>query len=167
MLVRAPERWGIEWSFLLISEPNDVPILVQLLLAEFIIDILKLASLNTPDVLSNSFSMIGALIMGDFAVQSHWLVPEVLVYMAFVSLATFAQPSYEMGYAFKLMRMLLLLLVGALDWVGLLAGTLIILLLLAGTKPIAGGRYLYPLIPFAPQKLLRLFLRRPISKDNT
>ena len=66
---------------------------------------LKLASLNTPDVLSNSFSMLGALILGDFAVQARWLVPEVLVYMAFVAIANYAQHSYEMGYAAKLCRM--------------------------------------------------------------
>ena len=63
---------------------------------ELIIDVLKLASLNTPDALSNSFSMLGALILGDFAVQARWLVPEVLVYMAFVAIANYAQHSYEM-----------------------------------------------------------------------
>ena len=63
--------------------------------------------------------MIGALVLGDFAVQAHWLVPEVLAYMAFVAIANFAQPSYELGYAFKLLRLMLLLFVGALDWIGL------------------------------------------------
>ncbi len=74
------------------------------LLARFIVDLLKLASLNTPAVFSNSFSMLGALVLGDFAVQAHWLVPEVLAYMAFVAISNFAQPSYELGYAFKLPR---------------------------------------------------------------
>lgn len=62
-------------------------------MVEFLIDVLKLASLNTPDSLSNSFSLLGALILGDFAVQAGWLGPEVLVYMAFVSLAGFASPA--------------------------------------------------------------------------
>lgn len=34
--------------------------------------------------------------------QARWLVPEVLVYMAFVAIANYAQHSYEMGYAVKL-----------------------------------------------------------------
>ena len=75
----------------------SLSLLSQLLVVEFLIDVLKLASLNTPDSLSNSFSMLGALILGDFAVQAGWLGPEVLVYMAFVSVAGFAQPSYETG----------------------------------------------------------------------
>jgi len=134
---------------------------------EFLIDVLKLASLNTPDALSNSFSMLGALILGDFAVQAGWLGPEVLVYMAFVSIAAFAQPSYEMGYAFKLLRVALLLVTAAFDVWGFLLGSLGILLLLATTKPLVGKGYLYPLIPFSGKALRRLLIREPINRDNT
>ena len=153
--------------FLAIAEKYEVPILLQLLFAEFIVDLIKLTSLNTPPVFSNSFSMIGALVLGDFAVQAHWLVPEVLAYMAFVAIANFAQPSYELGYAFKLLRLMLLLLVAALDWVGLFLGCAAILAMLAATRPIAGKGYLYPLWPFDGKKLRALLLRRPISRDNT
>ena len=153
--------------FLAIAEDYEVPLLLQLLFAEFIVDLIKLTSLNTPPVFSNSFSMIGALVLGDFAVQAHWLVPEVLAYMAFVAIANFAQPSYELGYAFKLLRLMLLLLVGALDWLGLAAGVVVILLLLATNKPIAGKGYLYPLIPFHGKALLQLLIRHPVSRENT
>lgn len=153
--------------FLAIAEDYEVPLLVQLLFAEFIVDLIKLTSLNTPPVFSNSFSMIGALVLGDFAVQAHWLVPEVLAYMAFVAIANFAQPSYELGYAFKLLRLMLLLLVAALGWAGLALGTLAILALLATNKPIGGGGYLYPLVPYDGAALRKLLTRRPISRENT
>lgn len=154
-------------EFLLVKEESGVPLLLQLLIVEFLVDLLKLASLNTPDSLSNSFSMLGALILGDFAVQARWLVPEVLVYMAFVSIATFAQPSFELGYAFKLQRMLLLIFIAVLEWWGFVIGLILSILLLATTKPIAGKGYLYPLIPFNPSALRRLLTRVPISRDNT
>ena len=154
-------------EFLLVKEESGVPLLLQLLIVEFLVDLLKLASLNTPDSLSNSFSMLGALILGDFAVQARWLVPEVLVYMAFVSIATFAQPSFELGYAFKLQRMLLLIFIAVLEWWGFVIGLILSILLLAATKPIAGKGYLYPLIPFNPSALRRLLTRVPISRDNT
>ena len=154
-------------NFLSSPEPAALSLLAQLLVVEFLIDVLKLASLNTPDALSNSFSMLGALILGDFAVQAGWLGPEVLVYMAFVSIAAFAQPSYEMGYAFKLLRVALLLAAAALDVWGFLLGTLGILLLLATTKPLVGRGYLYPLIPFNGRALRRLLIREPISRSNT
>ena len=144
-----------------------MPLLVQMLLVEFVVDLLKLASLNTPDALSSSFSMLGALILGDFAVQARWLVPEVLVYMAFVAIANFAQPSFELGYALKLLRMVMLLLIAALDVWGLVLGLALFVFLLATTKPILGRGYLYPLWPFDRKALGRLLVRRPISKDNS
>ncbi len=167
LLVKDPLRTQAGLEFLAIDSDYSVPILVQLLLAEFIVDLLKLASLNTPDVFSNSFSMLGALVLGDFAVQAHWLVPEVLAYMAFVAIANFAQPSYELGYAFKLLRLMLLLFVGALDWVGLVLGCVAIVAILAATKPVVGKGYLYPLCPFDKKALLALLIRKPISRDNT
>ena len=157
-----------EWlQFLSSPEPASLSLLWQLLVVEFLVDVLKLASLNTPDSLSNSFSMLGALILGDFAVQAGWLGPEVLVYMAFVSVASFAQPSYELGYAFKLLRVVLLLATAAFDLWGFVLGTLGILVLLATTKPLVGKYYLYPLIPFNGKALRRLLIREPISRDNT
>ncbi|MBQ9648471.1 MAG: spore germination protein [Oscillospiraceae bacterium] len=153
--------------FLDIAEEYEVPLLAQLLFAEFIVDLIKLTSLNTPPVFSNSFSMIGALVLGDFAVQAHWLVPEVLAYMAFVAIANFAQPSYELGYTFKLLRLMLLLFVAALDWLGLALGCAAIVALLATNKPIAGKSYLYPLIPFNAKAMRELLTRRPIGKANT
>jgi len=91
----------------------------------------------------------------------------VLAYMAFVAVANFAQPSYELGYAFKLLRLMLLLLVGALDWLGLALGTAVILALLATNRPIAGRGYLYPLVPFNARALRALLLRRPACRENT
>ena len=167
LLVKDPSRTQAGLQFLAIDSDYSVPILAQLLLAEFIVDLLKLASLNTPDVFSNSFSMLGALVLGDFAVQAHWLVPEVLAYMAFVAISNFAQPSYELGYAFKLLRLMLLLFVGALDWVGLALGCIVIAAILASTKPIVGKGYLYPLCPFDKKALRALIIRKPISRDNT
>ncbi|MCI9650258.1 spore germination protein [Oscillibacter sp.] len=167
LMVSEPNRLPGWLDFLSSPEPASLPLLWQLLVVEFLIDVLKLASLNTPDSLSNSFSMLGALILGDFAVQAGWLGPEVLVYMAFVSVASFAQPSYEIGYAFKLLRVVLLLVTAVFDVWGFCLGILGILLLLATTKPLVGKGYLYPLIPFNGKALRRLFIREPISRDNT
>ena len=167
LMVSEPNRLPGWLNFLSSPEPVSLSLLSQLLVVEFLIDVLKLASLNTPDSLSNSFSMLGALVLGDFAVQAGWLGPEVLVYMAFVSVAGFAQPSYELGYAFKLLRVALLLVTAALDVWGFCLGAVGIFVLLCTTKPLVGKGYLYPLIPFDGRALLRLLVREPISRDNT
>lgn len=167
LMVSEPNRLPGWLNFLSSPEPVSLSLLSQLLVVEFLIDVLKLASLNTPDSLSNSFSMLGALVLGDFAVQAGWLGPEVLVYMAFVSVAGFAQPSYELGYAFKLLRGALLLVTAAFDVWGFCLGVVGIFILLCTTKPLVGKGYLYPLVPFNGKALLRLLVREPISRDNT
>ena len=167
LMVSEPNRLPGWLNFLSSPEPVSLSLLSQLLVVEFLIDVLKLASLNTPDSLSNSFSMLGALVLGDFAVQAGWLGPEVLVYMAFVSVAGFAQPSYELGYAFKLVRVALLLVTAAFDVWGFCLGVVGIFVLLCTTKPLVGKGYLYPLVPFNGKALLRLLVREPISRDNT
>ena len=137
-----------------------LPIIVQLFLTEFVLDGLKLASLNTPSVLSNSLSVVGGLLLGDFAIQVGWLCPDVILYMAFVSIANFTQSSYELGYAFKYMRMITLLLTALFKLWGFIAGIIIAIALVASNKTVNGKRsYLYPLIPFNGKALARLFFR--------
>ena len=137
------------------------------MLFELVIDGLKLASLNTPSSLSNSFSILGALILGELAIQTNWFVPEVLMYMAFVAIGNFSQPSVELGYAFKLCRMLLIVLTGLLRVWGFLAGLVIIVLLIATNHTVTGTSYLYPLIPFHGKALVRLFVRTRIDHKNS
>lgn len=157
-----------EWlSFLAVKEMNTVPIVIQLLLVEFLIDAIKLASLNTPSALSGSFSVVGALVLGEFAVKAHIFVPEVLLHMAFVSLANFTQPSYELGYAFKLWRILFIILISIFNIFGFIVGILAMICTLFFTPTILHNNYLYPLFPINIKKIKELLVRVPIRKDNT
>lgn len=151
------------FKFMLIEEPNTVPIIVQLLIVEFVIDTLRLASLNTPNALSNSFSVVGALVLGEFAVRSGWFVSEVVLFMAFVAIANFTQPSYELGYAIKISRAFILILCAFFKIWGLIAGAVIVFAVIATTKTINGYTYLYPLIPFDKKALKSLLYRRPLK----
>jgi len=153
-------------SFLVPSDPGALPIILQLFLVELAIDGLKIASMNTPDILSNSLSVVGALILGDFAVEVGWLCADVILYMAFVAIANFAQQNHELGYAFKFVRMTILLLVYLLGIWGFVAGILLFILLVATNRTLTGGHYLYPLIPFSPKDFSRLIIRRKKQDVN-
>lgn len=150
-----------EWLlFIVPKDPGELPVLAQLILTEFALDGLKLASLNTPNILSNSLSVVGGLLLGDFAVTVGWLSPDVILYMSFVAIANFTQSNYELGYAFKYMRILTLVLTSLLDWWGFALGIVITLTLAATNKTVDGKRgYLYPLIPFNGKAMARLLFR--------
>lgn len=152
-------------KFMLIEEEYTVPLIVQLLLVEFVIDTLRLASLNTPSALSSSFSVVGALVLGEFAVRSGWFVSEVVLFMAFVAIANFTQPSFELGYAIKIARTLLLILCGLFKVWGFVLGLIIITAVIAFTKTPTGYDYLYPLIPFDWKALKSLLYRGTIKVE--
>ncbi len=158
--VHNPEAVPPWLEFVLPQEHGRLPLIIQLLLAEFIIDGLRLASMNTPGMLSNSLSVIGGLILGDFSIQIGWLIPEVVVYGAFVAIANFSQRNYELGYAFKFLRLILLVLTWFFNFYGFLAGLLICFALLVSNKTLNGERsYLYPLIPFDAKAMKRMIFR--------
>lgn len=153
-------------AFLVPDEPGALPIILQLLLVEVAIDGLKIASMNTPDMLSNSLSVVGALLLGDFAVGVGWLCEDVILYMAFIAIAGFAQQNIELGYAFKYVRVLTLIFVFGFGVWGLLLGAALFVFLVATNTTVTGRHhYLYPLIPFDGAAMKRLLLR--LKKTDT
>ncbi|MBQ2829040.1 MAG: spore germination protein [Clostridia bacterium] len=166
LLVENPSYIPQWLSFIRIEEPSGVPVLAQIITIEVIIDMLKLASINTPQSLSSSFSVIGALILGEFAVGAGWFLPEVILYMAFVAIANFTQPSFELGYAMKFSRITVIILSAIFGLWGYIGGFLLMLILIATTETLAGKKYLYPLIPFDAKAIRSLLFRRSINKSK-
>ena len=134
---------------------------MQFIIGEFAIDGLKLASLNTPNVFGTSLSIIGGLILGDYAVQSGWFIPQSILYMAIVALSSFVQPSVELTFALKFVRLLLLVTTGLFGTLGFIIGIIISIAVVASTKTLTGESYLYPLIPFNGKDLLQFIIREP------
>ena len=154
-----------EWlSFIKLDQTPVIPIFIQLLILEFVIDGLRIASLNTPDNLSSSLSIIGGLLLSEFAISAGWFEAECILYMSFVAIAGFSQPSFEMGYAQKFIRIFLLFTTQALGIWGLLGGIVLSVLTMALTKTLTGRNYLYPIIPFELNSFIKLFIRPKIKE---
>ena len=154
-----PEKVPEVFKFVLVSEEQNIPIIWQLFILEFVIDGLKLSSLNTPGMLSSTFSIIAGIIVSDFAVKSGWFNSETMLYMAFVAMANYSQPGYELGYAIKFMRMFMLLGTAIFGIWGFLAGIILTLFLLLTTKIHGKGGYFSPFIPFSPKGIAKLIFR--------
>lgn len=154
-------------EFIILQDATNVPIIMQFLILEIAIDALKLASLNTPSALSGSFSVLGALLLGDFAVKAGWFNQEIILYMAYVALANFTQPSYELGYAIKFSRVMLLLMILVLPKWGFFIGMIGLVVVLYRSKTISKESYLYPFIPFCFKDFVKIFKRSKLySKED-
>lgn len=166
LLIEYIDRLPVWIKFIEPEKGYAVPLIIQFLLLELAVDALKLASLNTPGALGMSLSVVGALILGDFAIKTEWFVPDTILYTAIVSLGGFAQTSIELGFAIKLCRMLLLVLTSLFKVWGFIIGLIITLILLATNKTIMGQSYIYPLYPFYGNALKHLLFRTPIKSNE-
>lgn len=166
LITEYPDTLPEYHRFLLPTDPYHIPIFWQFLLLEFAIDGLRLASLNTPNSLGMSLSVVGALILGDFTIKTGWFLPQTILYMAIVALATFTQQSVELGFAIKFFRILLLILTSILGLKGLIGGFIVGIILLATTRTFTGEPYLYPLIPFNGRALMHLLFRTSIKSEK-
>ena len=154
-----PDMVPDAFKFVISTGHFNIPILWQLLILEIGIDGLRLAALNTPQSLSGTLGIIGAIALSEFTVEVGWFSTEAILYMAFVTIATFSQPSYELGYCIKFMRIILLILTALLNLWGFILGLVIVAILLLTNKTISGKSYLYPLIPFNGKAFLHKVLR--------
>lgn len=138
---------NLEWlpevfTFVAIKDTVNIPLIFQLLILELAIDGLRLAAMNTPSMLSTPLSVIAGIVMGEFSVRSGWFNSEVMLYMAFVAVANYTQPNFELGYALKFMRLLLLVLTAMFNWIGFLIGCVIVIVSIVCNKTLSGRSYL-------------------------
>mgnify|MGYP002512923569 CR=1 FL=1 len=153
-------QWVPPWlSFIEIKDTINVPIVWQFLMLELAIDGLRLAAINTPSMLSTPLSVVAGIVLGQFTVDSGWFNAEIMMYMAFVAIANYTQSSYELSYALKFMRLIMLVLTSLFDLWGFLIGLLITVVAIVGNKTIAGKSYIYPLLPLNLTQLKKRFLR--------
>lgn len=156
-----------EWlDFIIIRDEMAMPLLAQFLILEFVVDALRLASVNTPDALSNSIGIIGGLILSEFAVSAGWFVPQAIIFSAFVAIASFSQPSFEISYSAKYLRIIMMIAVQFLGVWGLLLGTALGIVTLLCCKTLSGRNYLYPIFPFNFKDFCKLFVRTKIKNNE-
>ena len=167
LALKYPDALPAALQFVLPKDPVNVPIFWQLIILEIAIDGLRLASLNTPSSLSTALSIIGAIALSDFAVSSGWFCSEAILYMAFVAVANYSQPSYELSYALKFMRVILLITTQLFGIFGFIGGLIMVFVITITNKTVSGKSYLYPLIPFNAKALMHKVLRLKKTQDSS
>lgn len=168
LLMKNPQWIPESFAFIMVKETVNIPLIWQLLILELAIDGLRLAAVNTPNMLSTPLSVLAALVLGEFSVNSGWFNAEVMLYMAFVAIANYTQTSYELGYALKFMRIITLVLTSVWGIYGYIAGIIICIFAIVKNKTVSGKSYVYPLFPLNLKQLSkRIFrYRLPLSEKE-
>lgn len=159
LLMQRPEWIPAGFEFIAVKDTVNIPLIWQFLLLELAIDGLRLAAVNTPNMLSTPLSVMAALVLGEFSVNSGWFNSEVMLYMAFVAIANYTQASYELSYAIKFMRIINLILTALFGAWGYLAGIILTFLAIFTNRTVSGKSYVYPLFPLNLKQLSKRFFR--------
>lgn len=159
LLMQNPDWVPESFQFIMLQEKSNIPLIAQFLILELAIDGLKLAAVNTPNMLSTPLSVMAALVLGEFSVNSGWFNAEVMLYMAFVAIANYTQQNYELGYALKFMRIINLILTAIFDLYGYIAAVVFFVVSIICNKTLSDKSYIYPLIPFNFRQLAKRLLR--------
>ena len=142
------------------NEHTKIPIVLQIFISDIGIEFLRMAAVHTPTPLSTAMGLIAAVLIGQIAIDVGLFVPEVILYASVATVGIFVTPSYELGMANKIARVMLLLAVVIFKTPGFIIGSTLLILLLIGMKTL-NTPYLWPLVPFQPKALSHIIFRRP------
>ncbi|KGK91694.1 spore gernimation protein GerA [Desulfosporosinus sp. HMP52] len=152
-------------QFIGVTEQTKISLFIQVLLAELGVDLLRLGTIHTPGPLGTALGLIAAFMLGDIAVKVGLFTPEVVMYIAIVSVGTFATPSYELGLANRLSRLFMIITTGFFSYIGFLVGAAAVFFLLWRTSSF-GVPYLWPLLPFDAKAMKGILVRSPVTLRN-
>ncbi|MBB3114460.1 spore germination protein KA [Paenibacillus phyllosphaerae] len=150
---------------LLISIANSregvpFPTFVETLLMEFMFEGLREAGIRMPKAVGSAVSIVGALVIGQAAVQAGIVSAPVVIVVATTGIASFAIPRYNFGTAYRLLRFPMLIFAGILGLYGIIGGLFLMIVHLLGLRSF-GVPYMSPVIPQIPQSLKDVFIRAP------
>ncbi|MBT2760311.1 spore germination protein [Paenibacillus sp. ISL-20] len=136
------------------------PTLVEALLMEFMFEALREAGVRLPKTIGSAVSIVGALVIGQAAVEAGIISAPMVIIVATTGIASFGIPRYNLGTALRILRFPMLLLAGFIGIYGILIGVSIILIHLSCLQSF-GLPYLSPVSPETSAYAKDLIFRAP------
>ncbi|MCC3358254.1 spore germination protein [Bacillus sp. REN16] len=161
LLVLEPDMIPKTIDYIGPNEKSNIPIVVQIFIADMGIEFLRMAAIHTPTPLSTAMGLIAAALIGQIAIDVGLFGPEVILYVAIAAVGTFATPSYELSAANKIARLFLLVIVAIFKVPGFIIGCTIYFLFLANIRSL-NTPYLWPFLPFNGKALLQIVIRSSV-----
>ncbi|MCP3028795.1 spore germination protein [Halobacillus sp. A5] len=148
-------------SFAAAREPSPFPTIIETLMMEIIFESLREAGIRLPKLVGPAVSIVGALVLGEAAVQAGLVTAPVVIVVAGTGIASFAVPGYSLGLAYRLLRFPMLILGGVFGLFGVMVGALALLLHLVSLRSF-GVPYLAPMAPLVGTGMKDVLWRAPV-----
>ncbi|MBZ5752037.1 spore germination protein [Metabacillus litoralis] len=142
------------------------PALVEAILMEFTFEILREAGLRMPRAIGSSISIVGALVIGQAAVEAGVVSASMVIVVSFTAICSFVMPSFNMAISIRILRFLFMILAATFGLFGIILGLIVLVLHLNSIRSF-GIPYLTPNAPFILQDQKDNILRLPIWAIKT
>lgn len=139
------------------------PALIEALLMEMTFEILREAGVRMPRVIGSAISIVGALVLGQAAVEAGIVSAVVVIIVSITAISSFAIPNYSMSNAVRIIRFALMVLAGIFGLYGVFMGVIVLILHLCKIKSI-GLPYLTPIAPLIKSGNKDTIIRAPLWK---
>jgi spore germination protein KA len=137
------------------------PAFVEALVMEVVFEILREAGLRLPRAVGQAVSIVGALVIGQAAVQAGFVSPVMVIVVSMTAIANFSTPSFAMAISARLLRFVLMAIATFLGFYGISLGLIFMFLHLCSLRSF-GIPYMSPLAPFNIQNQQDALIRFPI-----
>ncbi|MBM7693700.1 spore germination protein KA [Peribacillus deserti] len=142
------------------------PIVVEALIMELVFEVLREAGVRMPRAVGQTVSIVGALILGQAAVEAGFVSASTVIVVSLTAIANFTMPFFNVAIAARILRFFLLLLGSFIGMYGILLGTFMILAHLCSLRSF-GLPYFDPITPFKLLEQKDVFIRLPLPKQRT
>ncbi|CAN7402923.1 spore germination protein [Paenibacillus sp. LjRoot153] len=137
------------------------PAVFEAFIMEFFFELLREAGIRLPRPVGSAVSIVGALVIGEGAINAGIASPIMVITVALSGIASFAVPQYNMAIALRILRFPVMLFAAALGIFGILIAFMLIWLHLANLRSL-GQPYLGSLAPFRPAQMKDTLIRAPL-----
>ncbi len=141
-------------------EPTPFPAVIEALIMEITFEALREAGIRLPKPVGQAVSIVGALVIGQAAVQAGLISAPMVIVVSITGIASFTLPRYDFSFAIRILRFPLIFLAGSFGLYGVTLGIMGILIHLVNLRSF-GVPYLSPVTPLNKTRLKDVFIRAP------
>ncbi|MFD2614426.1 spore germination protein [Paenibacillus gansuensis] len=129
-------------------EEVPFPVFIEAIIMTVTFEILREAGLRMPRIAGQSISIVGALVLGQAAVEAGLVSAAMVIVVSLTAISNFVSPNYSFSIAQRIIQFSFMLLAGVLGFFGIMSGVFFLLIHLVSIRSF-GVKYMTPLAPVA------------------
>lgn len=137
------------------------PAFIEALIMEIMFEILREAGVRMPKTIGQTISIVGALVLGEAAVQAGLASPAMVIIVSITAMTNFVIPAFNLAISLRILRFVFMLVAASFGIFGITVGLIFMIFHLCSLKSF-GVDYMAPFAPYNQADFKDSFLRFPI-----